>query len=183
MGGANGANRLSGNALPEAMVFGERAGEAASRFTRGKQRSPCDKAAAPHVALIREARARNAGNHSPMCLMGELKELMWSKVGPFRIALALRDALDRIRALRESELPTARVSSERVHNTSLVEWFELRSGLYAAEALALSALHRRESRGAHQRDDFPTTRPEYDKNQRLWLASGKLTSSFEGLRT
>jgi len=181
VGGANGANRLSGNALPEAMVFGERAGEAASRFASGKTRSPSDKAAAPHVDLIRERRARGKESHSPVHLMCELKELMWSKVGPFRTAPALREALDRIRILRESELPEARVSSERIHNASLVEWFEMRNGLYAAEALALSALYRRESRGAHQRDDFPASRPEYDQNQHLRLDGKRLVSSFEEL--
>jgi succinate dehydrogenase/fumarate reductase flavoprotein subunit len=75
-------------------------------------------------------------------------------------------------------LQTAAVSAESVHNTTLVEWFELRSGLYAAEALALSALNRPESRGAHQRSDFPQTRARYEINQRVWLESGKLISSF-----
>jgi succinate dehydrogenase / fumarate reductase flavoprotein subunit/fumarate reductase (CoM/CoB) subunit A len=181
-GGANGANRLSGNALPEAMVFGERAGEAASRFASGKTRPPADKAAAPHIELNRERRARNNGSYSPVHLLCELKELMWSKVGPFRTAGALRDALGRIRSMRESELLEARVSNQRTYNASLVEWFEMRNGLYAAESLALSALYRRESRGAHQRDDFPATRPEYEQNQHLWLAHGKLVSSFEELR-
>ena len=68
-----------------------------------------------------------------------------------------------------------------MHNASLVEWFELRNGLLAAEALALSALNRRESRGAHQRDDFPETSAQYEKNQRLLLANGKLVSSFGGV--
>ena len=72
--------------------------------------------------------------------------------------------------------------AERIHNASLVEWFELRSGLYAAEALALAALNRRESRGAHQRDDFPETRSAYAINQRIWLAGGELRSSFEEMR-
>jgi succinate dehydrogenase/fumarate reductase flavoprotein subunit len=183
-GGANGANRLSGNALPEALVFGERAGEAASRFAASKKKPTWDmSAAAPHIERIRAARGRNAGKGaSPAHLMGELKELMWRKVGPFRTAGALGEALDRIRAMRERDLPATAVSSERVHNAGLVEWFELRSGLYAAEALAMSALNRQESRGAHQRDDFPDTRSEYGMNQRIWLADGKLVSSFEELR-
>src|SRR5260370_37240090 len=132
-GGANGANRLSGNALPEALVFGERAGEAASRFAASKKKPTWDvSAAAPHIERIRAARGRNAGKGaSPAHLMGELKELMWRKVGLFRTAGALGEALDRIRAMRERDLPATAVSSERVHNADLVEWFELRSWLYA----------------------------------------------------
>jgi succinate dehydrogenase/fumarate reductase flavoprotein subunit len=183
-GGANGANRLSGNALPEAMVFGERAGEAAARFASGKKKPTWDKAAAaPHVELIHDARGRNAGKGaSPARLMDEVKEVMWRKVGPFRTAGTLVEALERIRMMREQDLPALAVSTERMHNASLVEWFELRSGLYAAEALAMSALNRRESRGAHQRNDFPETRSEYELNQQIWLADGKLVSSFGDMR-
>ena len=85
-GGANGANRLSGNALPEALVFGERAGEAAARSAAGRKRPASGKAAAaPCFDLIRAVRGQNArGGVSPAFLMGELKELMWEKVGPFR---------------------------------------------------------------------------------------------------
>jgi succinate dehydrogenase/fumarate reductase flavoprotein subunit len=181
-GGANGANRLSGNALPEALVFGERAGEAAARAA-GKKVPSWNKAAASSlIELIRAISGQNASNSvSPASLISELKALMWEKVGPFRTAEALTSALTRIRAMREQDLPACSVSRERVHNTSLVEWFELRGGLLAAEALALSALHRRESRGAHQRNDFPHTRSAYERSQRLWLANGKLASSFEGL--
>jgi len=139
-----------------------------------------DKAAAtPHLEAIRAARGRNGRRGiSPACLIAELKELMWRKVGPFRTAAGLTEALDRIRGMREQDLPDAAVSGERVYNASLVEWFELRSGLLAAEALALSALNRRESRGAHQRDDFPQTRSDYSRNQRLWLQGSALGSSF-----
>ena len=179
-GGAHGANRLSGNALPEAVVFGERAGEAAARFASRKKAPTWDKAAAAsHIELIRGVHGQNAGQGaSPARLMAEVKEMMWRKVGPFRTADALGDALDRIRTMRERDLQACAVSTERIHNASLVEWFELRSGLYAAEALAMSALKRRESRGAHQRDDFPETRGEYKLNQRIWLADGNLASSF-----
>jgi succinate dehydrogenase/fumarate reductase flavoprotein subunit len=85
--------------------------------------------------------------------------------------------------MRDHDAPTAAVPDERVHNASLVEWFELRSGLLAAEALVMAALNRQESRGAHQREDFPETRDEYQRNQRIWLANGKLASSFEGMQS
>jgi succinate dehydrogenase/fumarate reductase flavoprotein subunit len=180
-GGANGANRLSGNALPEAMVFGERAGEAAARYASRKAVRRWDKGdATPHLDLIRRVIGKNAGRGAaPGRMMMELKELMWSKVGAFRHAGNLTDAFERIRTMRHRGLDELAVSAERIHNASMVEWFELRNGLHASEAVAMAALNRRESRGAHQRDDFPQARPEYQCNQRIWLSGGELVSSFQ----
>jgi succinate dehydrogenase / fumarate reductase flavoprotein subunit/fumarate reductase (CoM/CoB) subunit A len=182
-GGANGANRLSGNALPEAVVFGERAGERAAQLAaRSKAAKWDDRAADRHLDLIRSIAGRNgAGGRSPAALMGELKQLMWSKVGAFRNGRALGEALDRIRAMRLRDLDDLTVSAHPAHNTSLVEWFELRNGLLAAEAVATAALCRRESRGAHQRDDFAKPDDRYLANQRLSLIDDALASSFRTL--
>jgi len=176
-GGANGANRLSGNALPEAMVFGERAGAEAARFAASAGSAFDDRAAAPHLDRVRGVIGQNPGGCSPACLMGELKTLMWQKVGAFRNAGDLAAARARIRAMRD-ELASLAVSGQTVHNTSLVEWFELRNGLVAAEAVATAALNREESRGAHQRDDFPRTDDRFRRSQRLTFANGELASEF-----
>jgi succinate dehydrogenase / fumarate reductase flavoprotein subunit/fumarate reductase (CoM/CoB) subunit A len=176
-GGANGANRLSGNALPEAMVFGERAGAEAARFASSAGSAFDDRAAAPHLDRIRGIIGRNPSGPSPARLTGELKTLMWQKVGAFRNAGDLAAARDRIRAMRD-ELADLAVSGQTVHNTSLVEWFELRNGLVAAEAVATAALNREESRGAHQRDDFPRTDDRFRRSQRLTFANGELASDF-----
>jgi succinate dehydrogenase/fumarate reductase flavoprotein subunit len=183
-GGANGANRLSGNALPEALVFGERAGAAAAERATRKAVPRWDKRAAiPHLDLIRSVIGKNGGRGAaPARMMSELKELMWRKVGAFRDAENLTDAFDRIRAMRRRGLDELSVSMEKVHNASLVEWFELRNGLYAAEAVAAAALNRRESRGAHQRDDFPQTRPEFQRNQQISFSNGELVSRFRDHR-
>jgi succinate dehydrogenase/fumarate reductase flavoprotein subunit len=181
-GGATGANRLSGNALPEAVVFGERAGEKAAQFAAGRAATWDGKAAAPHLDLIRGRLGCNAGRgQAPAQLMGELKTLMWGKVGAFRNARDLTAALARLKGMREHELDALAVSVQAAHNTGLVEWFELRNGLLAAEAVASAALARRESRGAHQRDDFPKLDDRYLANQRLSLEGGDLVSSFAGL--
>jgi succinate dehydrogenase / fumarate reductase flavoprotein subunit/fumarate reductase (CoM/CoB) subunit A len=179
-GGANGANRLSGNALPEAVVFGERAGEQAARFAaRGGMTKWNDAAAEPHLDLIRRTIGqKGGGGRSPAGLMGELKPLMWRKVGAFRNGRDLGEALERIRTMRHRDLADLTVPAQPVHNTGLVEWFELRNGLLAAEAVATAALCRRESRGAHQRDDFPKTDDRFLANQRLALADERLISSF-----
>ena len=183
-GGANGANRLSGNALPEALVFGERAGETAASFAAKNFKRRWNKASAGfHVGLVEQIIGKNGGkdargDRSPASLFGDLKELMWTKVGMFRNENDLTDANTKIQAMRQSELQNLAVSNETIHNISLVEWFELRNGLLAAEALTLAALNRRESRGAHQRDDFPDTLDHFQISQRIMLEKGKLTSSF-----
>ncbi len=180
-GGANGANRLSGNALPEAMVFGNRAGELAAKFASRKNIPKWDQAtSALHVDQIHSVVGRKSARRAaPAQMMTELKELMWNKVGVFRTGEALDSALARIRTMREREFDELSVSDETVHSASLVEWFELRNGLYAAEAVATAALNRRESRGAHQRIDFPETRAEYQLNQKISLLNGAIESSFK----
>jgi succinate dehydrogenase/fumarate reductase flavoprotein subunit len=179
-GGANGANRLSGNALPEAVVFGERAGEKAAQFASlTKTVKWDDKAAAPHLDLLRKVSGRRKGDGaSPARLMGELKKLMWEKVGAFRNGRDLGAARERLRAMRRHDLDDLTVSAQPTYNTSLIEWLELRNGLLAAEAVASAALGRQESRGAHQRDDFPTADDRYLANQRLSLRGDELTSAF-----
>jgi succinate dehydrogenase/fumarate reductase flavoprotein subunit len=179
-GGANGANRLSGNALPEALVFGERAGESAAKYaTRNKSSRWDDKAAQPHLDLVRKVSGRNTtGGQSPGQLMAEVKTLMWRKVGAFRNAADLEEARTRIRAMRQNELDGLTIAPEAGFNTSVVEWFELRNGLLAAEAVATAALGRQESRGAHQRDDFPKADDRFLANQRLTLDGGEIVTAF-----
>ncbi|MDC0033358.1 FAD-dependent oxidoreductase [Alphaproteobacteria bacterium] len=179
-GGANGANRLSGNALPEAMVFGERAGEAAAIYAAKRFPRSWNKASAePHIDLIESVLARNSGEGpSPAGMIGDLKELMWTKVGMFRNGNDLSEAQAAIRTMRKTGLENLAVSAETIQNTSVVEWFELRNGLLAMEALAVAALNRQESRGAHQRDDFPETLEVYQRSQRILLENDELTSRF-----
>jgi succinate dehydrogenase/fumarate reductase flavoprotein subunit len=184
VGGANGANRLSGNALPEALVFGERAGTSAARHAKRDAVRDWDTAIAlPYVDTIRSIVGRNNGNSAaPGHLLRELKALMWSKVGAFRTAGDLAAARERINAMRLNDIETLTVADAATHNASLVEWCELRNGLLAAEALALAALNRRESRGAHQRVDLPQADDNLRKSQHIVLSGGTLVSDFAETR-
>src|SRR5438477_12794610 len=83
-GGANGANRLSGNAIPEALVFGERAGRFAAACVAGRSQRWEPRAAAPAVERIRELADGCKGEVSAATVLEELRELMWRDVGPFR---------------------------------------------------------------------------------------------------
>lgn len=114
-----------------------------------------------------------------MQAMSELKELMWTHLGAFREADSIAAARARIRELRIVELDQLSLSPESVHNADLADWFELRNGLCAAEAVALAAYNRRESRGAHQRNDFPQTSPEWAHNQRIAMSADEIVSNFE----
>jgi succinate dehydrogenase/fumarate reductase flavoprotein subunit len=184
VGGANGANRLSGNALPEAMVFGGCAGETAGKSVKGKKPSRWDhKTTEKQLETIRQVKSRNkakSGGPAPTHMLSELKEIMWTKVGAFRTGNDLVQARARIREMRTSELHELAVPTDTIHNASLVEWFELRNGLQAAEAVTIAGFNRRESRGAHQRLDFPDSVDHYKTNQRIFLSNDELVSSFEG---
>jgi succinate dehydrogenase/fumarate reductase flavoprotein subunit len=89
-------------------------------------------------------------------LLDALREVMWRDVGTLRNAASLDRALARIGELRAA-LREVTVARGTAFNASLSDWFELRASLLAAEAVTRAAAARRESRGAHQRDDFPDT--------------------------
>ncbi len=175
VGGANGANRLSGNAITEAFVFGERAGFFAAEKIKGTSATWDSEPARPTIAQVEALRKRRSrGGKTPVALQAELQRLMWGKAGPFRTGEKLRSALERIRAMRKKELPDLSVSEVRSFNLDLQDWFELRAMLTTAEAVVLSAVARTESRGAHQREDFPESDPSFTQNQLLELQEGEL---------
>ena len=165
-GGANGANRLSGNAIPEALVFGEVAGRHAARLaaTRNVNELP-SRLVADAVERIR-ALADGRDGDSAATALDELRAVMWRDAGPFRDTAGLARALARIGELRVA-LPEIGVAPGRRANPTLTDWFELRASLTAAEAVVRAAMARRESRGAHQRNDFPDTDPAWALNQRV----------------
>ena len=184
VGGAAGANRLSGNAISEALVYGEVAGREAARYARdhagGRDARAADAVRDATAPAPRSVAGGNDGadGTSAAALMGELRRLMWTQVGPFRDRAGLSAALDRIRAIRTGALPRISVPRETAFAIELADWHELRSALLVAEAVAVAALAREESRGAHQRDDFPETSERFRANQEIFERSGGLDSRF-----
>ena len=178
VGGANGANRLSGNAITEAFVFGERAGSSAARAVQQTSIAWNQIAVDAHAEPIRELVSRRSKNGvSPAACQTELQNLMWKMVGPFRTGDKLAAVLERIKGMRR-ELPNLSIGSEEPFNLDIQDWLELRAMLATAEMVVTAALARTESRGAHQREDFPDSNAALEKNQVLELSDGKLRSRW-----
>jgi succinate dehydrogenase/fumarate reductase flavoprotein subunit len=181
VGGANGANRLSGNAITEALVFGRRAGRSAAAHAKIISRAnlrPKDAGAALDLVSAGAAGGRQELNTAAM--IARLQAIMADGVGPFRAAAKLDRALTEIAALADElgERPP-RLAGARDAGFDLqrLEWFDLRNMLVVARAVAQSALARTESRGAHQREDCPQLLPAWRRHQHVRLVDGALQLS------
>jgi succinate dehydrogenase / fumarate reductase, flavoprotein subunit len=174
VGGANGANRLSGNAITEAFVFGARAGRNAARRALQSPSRWWPQATAPALDLLRSARRRDAPNLA--AVVAELKALMADRVGPFRTEAKLRSAVQAIARLK-TEIGEIPFSSAAAFDSVLVDWLDLRNMLLVAQSVALPALARTESRGAHQREDHPGLDDNWCVNQLIALSRSQIELS------
>jgi succinate dehydrogenase / fumarate reductase flavoprotein subunit len=159
--GINGANRLGGNSLSDLIVFGKRAGEYAAAFAREHGQPRLDEAALARVED--EALApfeRGAGGENPYKVQSDLQDTMQSLVGIVRTESEMREALD---ALEGYKARAARVgvTGNRDYHAGWHTCLDLRNLLTVSEAIALSAIERRESRGGHFREDYPEKRTEF----------------------
>lgn len=148
-GGIQGGNRLSNNALPEALVFGRRAGlDAAHSAAGGAHVRPDEEELAKAIDAVEAVRA-NAGTGQPIDRK-QLQAIVYRSLGIVRERAALLRGADELAAYRERL-----VASGPADAGGLGEWFELRSLLEVAELALVPATVREESRAAHFRDDHP----------------------------
>jgi len=161
VGGANGANRLSGNAITEALVFGARAGEAAALYSKGISETADPGSFASSIESLERGKPAdfNAAER-----IEALQAAMQQDVGPFRTAQGLQRALDTIGGMRR-ELSDRKPPSGKPFDTALTDWLDLDTMTRVAECVAGAALARTESRGAHQREDFPSMDERWQRNQ------------------
>ena len=159
VGGANGANRLSGNAITEALAFGRKAGRIAAARARAVAAAPQPSIAAALDGLSRHGTAPGAPSHAASLV--ELQAVMAELVGPFRVAADLERALEKIEDLRGrlDDRPSGAIGP---FDPERLDGFDLASMLLVAESVTRAALRRQESRGAHQRLDHPKTESRWD---------------------
>ena len=157
--GLHGANRLGGNSLSDLVVFGQRAGEFAAKFA--KKHTPADIDMSQVDATARQAlEPFERTGESPYQVQHDLQDMMQDKVGIVRREEEMEQALDGILKLRERAKHAA-VPGNREYNPGWHTALDLPNLLTVSEAITRAALLRKESRGAHFRDDYPAKDETY----------------------
>ncbi|MET9338154.1 fumarate reductase (quinol) flavoprotein subunit [Nonomuraea sp. NPDC003804] len=154
----NGANRLGSNSLPEILVFGARAGAAAARFAAAHRDG--EAAAVRGQGEDERRRLRRAldgGGTGPRIadLREEMQQTLEGAAGIYRTGETLAKAAQTLASLRERAVDARVDDDSTTFNTELLSLLELHAMLDVAETIVACALGRTESRGAHQRLDFP----------------------------
>ncbi len=163
--GLNGAARLPGNTLTEAVVFGKRVGEAAAGHAKaaGARDGDGSGASADGERLSGITSGRSTDD-TMGAIHRELGELMNANLGVARTEAGLAEAREKIGALQQRHAALRVNNKSRIYNYALTGYIELGNLLKLAEATALAARGRAESRGAHLRSDHP------EKDDSKWKA-------------
>ena len=152
-GGLHGANRLGGNSLAEIIIFGKRAGIASAKYSKklGRQLRSNKTIALAHENINKFVKK---GDELVRPLQHELRLIMWKYCGVIKNKNLLLEGQAKIENIK-TKFNDIDVRLDKYNCEDLARIFDLQSSLLSAKATILSALQRKESRGAHQRSDFP----------------------------
>jgi fumarate reductase flavoprotein subunit len=174
----NGANRLGSNSLPEILVFGARAGKVAAEYAQ----SAPEMVSAAITAQANDERRRleqnflhkTGGTERVATIREAMQKATEDGAGIYRNEKSLREAAQKLADLRERAENLSIDDHSRTFNTELLSALELTCMLDVAACMVHSALHRTESRGAHQRTDYPA------RDDRNFLAHSVITRTGDG---
>ena len=187
--GLHGANRLGGNSLAEILIFGKRAGAAASKRSKDIDIHKRSKKVIENAHENLNSYIKN-GSEVARPLQRSLRNIMWEYGGVVKSEKKLKKGLTEIANLKEASKDLdVRPDSEGYQDLMLA--FDLQASLISSEATLLSALNREESRGAHQREDFEdidkkfnvNMKVEFDSNENLLLTKEDTPSLKEELKS
>ena len=173
-GGIHGANRLGGNGIADSTVYGGIAGDSMANDVIGRELAPYDEKQVEEIIRVVETPLGRQGEDL-YPLRAAMRVSNWEKIGIIREEKGLQEGLGFLGELKDKLLKTVGVPAEpRVYNIPWNDWLNMRNLLDVSEIVGLSALQRRESRGAHYRSDFPKkNNKEYQKNFFLKRVNGE----------
>ncbi len=161
----HGANRLGCNSLLDTVVFGRRAGEAAGKMKdifMVEAAAESEEVLGPAKNTVSEI-LRRRGDEKTGAVRKDLQELMMGRCSVFRNEAGLKAALEGIKELKERAKHIAITDRGKRFNTEVLEAIELGRLIDLAEVIVSSAVQRKESRGAHSREDYP------ERDDKNWL--------------
>ena len=167
--GLHGANRLGGNSLAEILIFGKRAGAAASRRSKNIDVHKRSKKMIENAHENLNSYIKN-GSEVARPLQRSLRNIMWEYGGVVKNEQKLKQGLKEIENLKEASKDLdVRPDSEGYQDLMLA--FDLQASLVSSESTLISAISRKESRGAHQRDDYKEINDDFNVNMRVQFDS------------
>jgi succinate dehydrogenase / fumarate reductase flavoprotein subunit len=160
--GLHGANRLGGNSLSDLLVFGKRAGEHAAKYARENKFGSIDETIIKTIVdASLKGFERNEGEN-PFQVQYDLQDTMQDLVGIVRIEDELARARDELSKLK-ARCDNVKLIGNREYNSGWHTSIDLSNLLTVSEAITLSAIERKESRGAHFREDYPNKDVAFSK--------------------
>ena len=175
----HGANRLGGNSLLEIIAFGKLAGENAADYAQKTDASAADGSRLREEKSIIEKIYNSDTQISFYEKRDAIGEIFYRDAGIVRNRSGLESALADLQSIKR-ELPNMGIGDKsRSHNNNLVDYIEFANALELGEAILVGALARRESRGAHYREEFPEQNDEqYAAHTIFWREDGVLHTDF-----
>jgi len=160
--GINGANRLGGNSLSDLIVFGKRAGEYAAQFAKENGHGSVDDAQIEAEAKRALEPFDREGGDNPFNIQNDLQDMMQRLVGIVRLDDEMKEALDGLKNLNDRASKSS-ITGNIDFNPGWHTALDLRNLLTVSEAITLSAIERKESRGGQFREDYPNKDTEFAK--------------------
>jgi succinate dehydrogenase / fumarate reductase flavoprotein subunit len=152
--GLHGANRLGGNSLSDLLVFGKRAGEYAAKFAKENSVGSIDEKQIDEAANWALGFFERDKGDSPFDVQFALQDMMQQLVGIVRNEAEMLRAVEYLQMMRKRAV-SVRVTGNREYNAGWHTAMDLNNLLTVSEAVTMAALERKESRGAHFREDYP----------------------------
>jgi len=176
----HGANRLGTNSLVDLIVFGKHAGLKAAEYANGSNFATLPDDPTEYVHEQIDALLKSDGKENAYDIANEMKSIMFDNVSVFRTEDGMKVALDKVHELRERIKHVKKLDQGKIFNTDMLNLWELNALLLLAEVTTSSALARKESRGAHARDDYPKRNDtDWLKHTLAWVKDGKIELGYK----